>query len=253
MIPTEEETAAALHAAGTTPDPAAIYDARETLLQQISQALQDSLPRIYAACQVPGPYSPDADAAGKRGLGNTVLAMMSRLDGGKQAAAQFADADNMTQQISALAALLRNGHGQAELDAFRKQWKDDRLVMDKWFGLQVSCAAPPDAVACAKKLTEHPDFDWKNPNRFRAVFGALAGNAAGFHRADGAGYDLLADWLIKLDPVNPQTTARVCTAFQTLSRYDADRQARMRAALDRILASPNVSGDVTEMVTRMLG
>ena len=45
----------------------------------------------------------------------------------------------------------------------------------------------------------------KNPNRFRAVMGALAGNHAGFHHASGAGYALLADNLIALDKLNPQT------------------------------------------------
>ena len=80
-----------------------------------------------------------------------------------------------------------------------------------------------------RELTEHADFNWKNPNRFRAVMGALAMNHAGFHRSDGAGYRLLTDWLIRLDPVNPQTTARMCTAFQTWKRYDADRQDLIRA------------------------
>ena len=84
------------------------------------------------------------------------------------------------------------------------------------------------------------------------MFGALAGHHAGFHRADGAGYDLLADWLIRLDDKNPQTTARMCAAYQSWRRYDPDRQAKMRAALDRIAAKPGLSRDVTEMVTRLI-
>lgn len=78
-------------------------------------------------------------------------------------------------------------------------------------------------------------------------------NPAGFHDPTGAGYDLVADWLIRLDPVNPQTTARMSTVFETWSRYDADRQAMMRGALSRIGASPGLSRDTTEMVTRILG
>ncbi|HBM67983.1 MAG TPA: hypothetical protein DDZ82_04070, partial [Rhodobacteraceae bacterium] len=56
----------------------------------------------------------------------------------------------------------------------------DRLVIDKWFALQVAFAPPEKAAIIAKSLTQHEDFDWKNPNRFRAVFGSLAGNMAGF-------------------------------------------------------------------------
>jgi aminopeptidase N len=75
---------------------------------------------------------------------------------------------------------------------------------------------------------------------------------AGFHHASGKGYTLLADWLISLDPLNPQTTARMCTAFETWRRYDRGRQALIRAELDRIRATPGLSRDTGEMVGRIL-
>jgi len=147
---------------------------------------------------------------------------------------------------------LRQDVGEAALAAFYEQWKDDRLVIDKWFGLQISCAAPEDAPRIAETLTQHPDFDHENPNRFRATLGALAGHHAGFHHVSGRGYTLLADWLITLDPINPQTTARMCAAFQTWKRYDTDRQNMIKTELDRILAQPDLSRDTTEMLTRIL-
>ncbi len=251
--PTEVDTAIDLHAAGHTADPDAIHLAHETLQQAKAERLQDHLSATYAAMQVTGPYTPDADAAGKRSLANAMLGLITRLDGGKQAKAQFAEADNMTLQIAALGALCVNGFGEDELRAFEKQWSDDRLVMDKWFGLQVSTAAPENAVATTTRLTKHAAFTHTNPNRFRAVFGSFARNHAGFHKADHSGYQLLSEWLIKLDPLNPQTTARMVTAFDGLQRYDADRQAGMRTALERIAATPDLSRDTTEMVTRILG
>ncbi|SLN27561.1 Aminopeptidase N [Pseudoruegeria aquimaris] len=250
--PSEEDIAQTLFDAGRTPDPARIHDAAETLAQARAEALQDLLPRLYAEMHVPGPYSPDAKAAGKRALQNTVLGLLSRLDSGEAARRQYAAADNMTMQLGALASLLTIERGRAETAAFYDQWKADRLVMDKWFGLQVACAAPEAAAETARALTEHADFDWKNPNRFRAVFGSLATNPAGFHHESGAGYALLADWLIRLDPVNPQTTARMCSAFETWRRYDADRQGLIRAQLERILNQPGLSRDTTEMITRIL-
>ena len=126
-------------------------------------------------------------------------------------------------------------------------------MIDKWFALQVSHAKPAQAAEITELLTRHVDFDWKNPNRFRSVMGALAGNAAGFHHNSGAAYALLADWLIKLDPLNPQTAARMSGVFETWRRYDADRQAQMRAALTRIQSTKNLSRDTSEMVTRILG
>ena len=252
-IPSEDETAQAIVDGGSIPEPLDIHLAHEALKLQISQHLQDITARIYAEMVVAGDYDPNAADVGKRALGNRVLSYISRIDGGHQAAAQYASADNMTQQQAALACLLHIGAGQKELAAFAAQWGDDRLVMDKWFGMQVSCAAPNATVQTAKDLTTHAKFDWKNPNRFRAVIGALGNNAAGFHAPDGTGYAFFADCLIKLDPMNPQTTARMATFFETWKRYSPARQAQMRTELERIKATPNLSPDTTEIITRILG
>ncbi|MEW2917718.1 aminopeptidase N [Ruegeria sp. ANG10] len=252
-LPTQSELAAALFESGNVPDPMAIWTAVETLRQATAQHVQDLLPRLHSETLIDAPFSPDADQAGKRALGGAVLYLTSRLDGGAKAAEEYAAADNMTRQLTALSCLLRAGAGQTELADFYRQWQHDRLVVDKWFGLQVTTASPETTPDVTRTLTEHPDFNWKNPNRFRAVMGALAMNHAGFHRAGGAGYALLADWLIRLDPVNPQTTARMCSAFQTWKRYDVDRQDRMKAQLTRIADTPNLSRDTTEMVSRILG
>ncbi|WP_298678227.1 aminopeptidase N [uncultured Lentibacter sp.] len=248
----QDELAQELHSAGQTPDPDAIYLACETLAQSLAQHLADSLPKLYAQTTVTGPYRPDAEGAGKRALNGRVLGLLTRMDGGAQARAQFATANNMTQQLAALTALLAQEDAAAELAAFEAQWQQDRLVMDKWFGVQVALAAPQTAASLAETLTEHPLFEIRNPNRFRAVFGGLALNHAGFHHASGQGYRVLADWLIKLDALNPQTAARLCAAFQTSARYAPARSTLAQAALARILASPDLSRDTTEMVTRIL-
>ncbi|WP_424986003.1 aminopeptidase N [Microbulbifer sp. S227A] len=251
--PSQSELATALAEAGSTPDPDAIWQAGETLALALAQHAQDVLPRILAECRVDGPYRPDPDQTSKRALGARALALVTRLDGGAQAAAQYAAADNMTLQLSSLGCLLTAGKGDEQVAAFYEQWQDDRLVIDKWFGMQIAGAAPARAAAIAADLTGHPDFNWKNPNRFRATLGALAMNHAGFHAADGSGYRLLADWLIRLDPVNPMTTARMCSAFQTWRRYDSARQSLIGAELDRIAATPGLSPDTTEMMSRIRG
>jgi len=250
--PGQNDIAQALADTGHVPDPDQIYRAAQTLQQAKAQALQDLLPRLYAEMYLPAPYSPDAGPVGKRDLQGGVLMLLTRLDGGAQARAQYAAADNMTQQIGALACLLEADMGEPELAAFYEQWVSDHLVIDKWFGTQVSFAAPDKAAGIADALTRHPDFDMTNPNRFRAVFGALSANAAGFHNPTGAGYRLLADWLIKLDALNPQTTARMTTAFQSWRRYDKRRQNLMRAEMQRIAATPNLSPDTSEMLDRLL-
>jgi aminopeptidase N len=248
-----EDVAQALATRGHAPDPQAIHDAFETLAETRAEAFAPLAAELYAENTIPGPFSPDAKAAGMRSLQLRALGMITRRDDGKAARAFFAAADNMTQQIGALSLLLNAQTGARENKAFFAQWRNDRLVVDKWFGLQVGAAEPEDAAAVAASLTEHPEFTMKNPNRFRAVFGALAGHHAGFHHASGAGYKVLAKWLIRLDPINPQTTARMCSAFSTWKRYDAPRQALIQKELERILATKGLSGDTTEMVSRILG
>ncbi len=250
-LPGQSELAAQLHRDGHTPDPDAIWNAVQGLILQLSHTMADDLPALYAAHQVSDAYAPNATQSGMRAFASTILNLLTRQDGGDQAQEQYDASDNMTLQLSALANLIRAGRGDAALSQFEAQWKDDRLVMDKWFGLQIGTAKPDDAADTAKALTQHPDFNWKNPNRFRATLGSLAGHHAGFHAKDGSGYTLLADWLIKLDPLNPQTTARMCAAFQTWRRYDAIRQSMISKELDRIANTPNLSRDTTEMITRI--
>ena len=252
-LPSEDDMAQTLFDAGHTPDPTAIHIARENLGDALASHLRDTLPKVFAAMDVPGPYTPDPKAAGCRALRLTALGLISRTDEGRAANALYQSADNMTEELGALGCLINRGAADAAIARFYERWSGDRLVMDKWFALQTSRAQPDHAAEVTRALSKHKDFDWKNPNRFRALVGGLAMNTAGFHHPSGAAYGLVADWLIKLDPVNPQTTARMTTVFETWRRYDGDRQGMMRDALARIATTPGLSRDSTEMVGRILG
>ena len=252
-LPAEDDMAQTLHAAGHVPDPQAIYVARRRMGKALAKTLAPMLPAMIDRLTDHGPFTSNAQTAGRRALKLAALALQSRNDGGQAAQAIYSAANNMTDEMGALACLLDIGKGQPELARFAARWSADRIVMDKWFALQITYAAPEKTAEITRALTQHPLFDWKNPNRFRAVIAALAGNHAGFHHASGAAYTLTADWLLKLDPMNPQTAARMSTAFDTWSRYDADRQSLIKAELARILATPGLSRDLGEMATRMQG
>jgi len=252
-LPSQEDLAQHLHESGQVPDPQKIWQALETLRQARAEKMRDVAPGLYAEHQVSDAYSPDARQAGSRALANAALGIISRLDGGVLAQTQFESATNMTQQLAAFGCLLQAGRGDGAVDSFYRQWRHDRLVMDKWFTFQIIQANPEEAAKIAQGLTQHPDFKMKNPNRFRAVLGALAANPAGFHHASGLGYKVLSDWLIQLDPVNPQTAARMSTAFETWRRFDNERQALIVAQLGRILATPGLSRDMAEMIGRIRG
>jgi len=251
-LPGQDDIARASVDAGLVPDPSAIHAALKSVGEAISAQFRDLFEALYEGLETAADYSPDAEQAGARALRNIALKRLTPLDHGARAHAQYNAARNMTDQLAAFICLL--DHGDPEIAArFHEDWHQDRLVMDKWFMLQVAHAKPEEAVARATILTEHPDFDMKNPNRFRAVMGGLTGgNPAGFHDPSGAGYAFLASWLIRLDRANPQTAARLSTAFETWGRYDVDRQALMLAELDRIAGQDGLSRDLAEMVGRML-
>ena len=253
-LPSEDEAIAHVAASGGVPDPLALHRSRRTLTAAIAAALGDRVGRLYAENAVAGPYSPDADAAGRRALRARALALATALDPEARAArAQFAAAGNMTERMAALGLLVAHGQGERELAAFHADWAHDRLVVDKWFAVQGSRTPPEAAAETVERLTRADDFDWRNPNRFRALVGSFAaGNPAGFHRADGAGYRLFVDWLCRLDPVNPQTTARMAASLDTWRMFDAGRQRLIRAELERLAALPGLSRDTGDIVGRLL-
>ena len=253
-LPSEDDLSQTLFEAGTTPDPVAIHAARDAVLAQIGDTQKPTLTRLFNEMRVDGLYSPDATSAGKRALRLRALGLLTHGDAREldQAHALFKKTDNMTESLGAMSILIGGGQGQTAVATFYERWKDNANVLDKWFAIQIAQSPPETTVQVAQTLTEHPDFHWKTPNRFRSVIGALGGNAAGFHDPSGAGYRLVADWLIRLDPVNPQTAARMSAVFETWRRYDGDRQDMMRDALTSIRSAPDLSGDMREMVTRML-
>jgi aminopeptidase N len=250
-LPSDDDMAQTLQAGGVVPDPARIYMARRTARQAIAGHLAGMLPGLIAEMAEPGPFSPSAKAGGRRALRNAAVGYLSLLDEGRAATRLFEAANNMTDEIEGLGCLLDIGRGQEALVRFADRWADNSNVMDKWFAMQVMFAAPERMAEVATGLTQHALFNWKNPNRFRAVIGAASGNHAGFHHAGGAGYRFVADWLMRLDPVNPQTAARMSTAFETWPRYDAGRRSLVQGVLARMAAMPGISRDLGEMVGRM--
>ena len=138
------------------------------------------------------------------------------------------------------------------LEAFAEQFKDNALVMDQWFSVQAASTLP-GGLARVQALMEHPAFTIKNPNKVRALIGAFAGqNLINFHAADGSGYRFLADLVIQLNVLNPQIASRQLAPLTRWRKYDSARQALMKAELERILASGELSSDVYEVVSKSL-
>jgi aminopeptidase N len=242
---------------GADVDPDAVFAARRRLRAEIGERHGAALTRNYAQMTSSGPYRPDAQGAGRRSLRNVsldLLAVAARDDGIARALAQYRNADNMTDRIAALDTLSQHDRPErAEaIEDFYKRYASDPLIIDKWLALQ---AAIPEAATLdrVKALTEHPAFSVANPNRVRALIGSFAQvNHTQFNRADGAGFDFVADFVLALDPKNPQVAARLMGAFRSWRALEAKRRGHAEATLRRIAAAPSLSRDVQDIVARSL-
>ncbi len=243
---------------GNDIDPDAIFQARKALRAAIGDRLGATLAVAYDRLAITGPYSPDAKDAGRRTLRNIVLDLLAATAESlaiARAARQYDTADNMTDRMAALATLSLHDVPEREraIADFYVRFANDPLVVDKWFVLQATIPQP-GTLAKVRELTAHPAFSFANPNRVRSLIGAFAqSNPTQFNRADGAGYDFIADTILTLDPKNPQLAARLATAFRTWRTLEQGRRAKAETALTRIKSAPNLSRDLSDIVERALG
>jgi aminopeptidase N len=238
-------------------DPAAIDAARTAIVHQIKRAHKEALAALYDANGNPGSFSITPEAMGRRALQAAVLEILTSTNGtgcAARAKAHYDAADNMTDRVTALASLSDSSQPQrAEMLAdFYKRFNDYPLVVDKWFSLQ-AIANREQVFEDLAMLRNHADFNIKNPNRVRSLYSAFAiNNPVKFHDPSGKGYAFLRDVIIELNTINPQIAARMVTPLREWKRYTPALQTLMKAALETIQATPNLSGDVFEIVSKSL-
>ncbi|WP_127806796.1 aminopeptidase N [Hydrogenophaga sp. NH-16] len=244
-------------------DPQRIHAVRETMREQLAQALQADWAWAYEQHKDNGAYRPDPLSSGRRalaGMALTMLCIAARETGDTvwpgKAYQRFKDAGNMTDRFNALSALVVSGQplAQEALARFHAMFKDEALVIDKWFALQ---AGAPDrggnVLPAVRQLMNHPDFNLKNPNRARSViFSFCSANPAGFHRSDAAGYVFWSERVLELDAINPQVAARLARALDRWKKLAEPYRSAAREAIARVAAKSDLSADVREVVTRAL-
>ena len=244
-------------------DPQRIHAVREAMRLQLAVALAPDWARAYELCQDNGAYSPDALSAGRRalaGMALTHLCLAAQAGGDntwpERTLQTFDKAGNMTDRFNALTALVSSGHGLAgvALTRFHALFKDEALVIDKWFSLQ---AGTPDrggnVLPAVRQLMKHPDFSLRNPNRARSVISTFCqANPGAFHRPDAAGYVFWADRVVELDAMNPQVAARLARALDRWTKLAEPYRSAAREAIARVAAKADLSNDVREVVSRAL-
>lgn len=236
-------------------NPIAIYRAREQVRTVIARALVNEFQACYERLNQPEHYEPEHRQMAKRALKNLCLNywLAAHEQGAQAAMQQYKNADNMTDQMAALAALVNSTYTEQArqlLADFYQQWSHEPLVVNQWFSVQAG-STTLGTVAGVQALLAHPAFDWRNPNKIRAVLGLFAGQSLlNFHTAEG--YALLADAIIKLNQANPQIAARMLAPLTRHQRLVPELGSLMKIQLERIMAQSELSKDVYEVVSKSL-
>ena len=225
---------------------------RQAVQRRIALALEE---KFAAWTDNDSAFAVDTASIGRRTLANVALDYLARLDDWlPHLRLRFEQADNMTDQLASLRLLLDfdRDSGDEYLQAFYRRWRDQKLVIDKWFSIQAT-ARMPDVTARVEALLAHDEFNLRNPNRVRSLLGAFSiGNPVAFHHVDGRGYRLLAGQIVQLDDINPQVAARLTEPLTRWYRMNTERQQQMKLSLQLIAGKKSLSKDVFEVVNRAL-
>lgn len=232
------------------------YLVRKFMRYKLAEIYQERFKKIYESLESSGPYHFDAESAGRRSLKNCCLSYLACLETPEvieMSQQQFEKATNMTDQFAALSLLADIDCPQREkaLEAFYSQWKHDTLVMNKWLTVQ-ALSQLDDSLKKVKKLMSDPVFNIAIPNLVRSLIGSFTQNHIHFHSVDGIGYAFIADSIIQLDKLNPQVAASLSGAFRMFAKLDPVRKKAMKKELDRILAEPELSSHVYEIISKSL-
>jgi aminopeptidase N len=241
-------------------DPQSIHQARLWMRRCLATHLKADFINAYQDNLTLGKYSPDAISSGKRALKNCALHYLQEWDDISTfdlAYSQYSDAENMTDRMAALTAMMHRTQCVDEskkvevLQHFYQEFINEPLVIDKWFTVQATASTAN--VKRIRQLMKHPEFNLHNPNRARSILFAFCNaNPAQFHAHDGSGYVLWAENVIALNKLNPQVAARLARSLDRWKRYSLHLQTMMKNALNKVASTKNCSKDVLEVVNKAL-
>ncbi len=234
----------------------AIHRAREQLRTLLAQSFEDGWTALFEEYRVVEPYLPSGEQIGQRALANVALDYLASAGdaGVMRAAEHYRSADNLSNRLAALRAVLRCGSAvlaEELLDDFYRRFGGENLAINHWLTVQAENVGG-DPVERVRALMDHPAYDARNPNKIRALIGSFANqNIVSFHREDGAGYRLLGSVIEDLNAANPQIASRLLTPLTRWRNYPQGGDL-MRTELERLSELPALSPDVYEVVSKSL-
>ncbi len=251
-------------------DPSAIRRRLEALKLAMAIALEASMEPLDDGMDTPEPaetYQPSGPAAGRRALEHLAQSLLTLLrptpDRAQQLLDRYLAATNMTRRMACLAGLvslqgIADKPCQTALDNFLNRYRDNDLALDKWFTAQVATIRLHDTegldlIATVQELLNHPLYDLVSPNRIRSLLGPFFMQVSpGFHRSDGAGYDLWREQLARLANRNSQLASRLARSLDRWQAFEPQRRLAMHRAIQSLAETPGLPADLAEVCGRFL-
>ncbi len=234
-------------------DPEALAQARARLAGALGMALATTWEAAHADCHDRATPEHAPRPAGWRALGAVCLGYLLEGEAARAVplcAAQYAHGPTMTERLDALALLAQTDGPERDraLADCRHRYADSPAVLDKWLAIQAR-ARRADSLETVTALQDDPCYSLQRPNRVRSVLEVFCrDNPAGFHRADGGGYRLIAAQVHAIDGVNPPLAAGLARYLSDADWVDAPRRRHLRAALEDTAAAAALSGGTREVV-----
>jgi len=235
----------------------AIHSARNHLKTSLAIEFKTQIESLIAQCSDTDSLDLSSDAMAKRDLKNLLLSYIGIIGQDNILLKLFElyqNVSNMTDEIALFTILtdIDSKYRTKAIDIFYDKWKNNTLVLDKWFAIQ-AVSSCKDTIENVNNLVNHPDFSIKNPNKVRALIGSFAMfNPVNFHREDGRGYEFLSNQVKILDKINPQIASRMVAMFNNRKKYDSNRNNLMKKHLENIISQPELSKNVYEIVSNAL-
>jgi len=236
-------------------DPLALHSVCEHVSNTLARELRADLEAVLSKTPVDATYEYSARAVAQRALVNKIFGYLSRLSDPNIEAKlleRMRTATNMTDEISALASLDYDCPSRSvAMQEFFDKWKSNPLVLLKWLSLSAASNLPGN-VENVRHIASSDAFKITNPNCCYSLFGGFASSSVNYHAADGSGYAYLADVVLQLDKINHQVASRIVSKFTSYKQYDIGRQAAIKAQLQRIVDTPDLSPNVFEVANACL-
>jgi len=231
--------------------------ARAFVRDQIGKNHREGLLRLYQQNSQIDPTDRTVEAMGQRMMKSTCLDLLTA---GQDAQAidlclaQLQLAPSMTEQFDALTILsdLDTPLRRPAMERFLERYRDQSLVVDKWFKAMALSRAP-GVINDILDLEAHPLFDINNTARVLNYFGSFfRQNRVTFHDVSGKGYRFLAHRLLMMDKRGGGRFGYFMPQIDQWRRYDQHRQDLMRQTLEQVASTDGISVALREAVSRLL-